>query len=160
MIPRPFVERRICNSAGAVSPGGGIGFAAPSAKAKSHAKRESIRHPDRDKGDFKAYMSEQQQAGPMNKTSTQLHSTRRPRSEAGSRSESSSMSSLTALPKGLANLKAAPGPSWLLPNERSQELMASCSSQRTNGGLGSGESSLVLQDSWMPNDMLEDSIGL
>jgi len=158
--PRPFAERRISNTAGAVSPGGGIAFAAQPQKGRL---RRPLELPDKEKGDFKAYMARMQESGqPFPQPSTQLHAHRRPKSDVPAAARPDSVTSLTmsgkrnglmpslslpALPKGLANLKAPP-PSWL---HSSNHL----SSQQTSagGGLDSGESSLVLQDSWMSGGM-------
>lgn len=149
---RPFVERRISNSAGAVSPGGGIAFAAPSAKGRVKRVLDKCDS----QSDFKSYMSKLQESGQAPSTpTTQLHAQRRQKADksdsltalttGGKRNGLSASLSLPALPKGLANLKSQTS-SWVLPGERDP------SSQKTSTmetGLPSGESSLVLQDSWM-----------
>merc|ERR1712070_269946 len=159
--PRP--ERRICNSAGAVSPGGAINFAA--AQPPKVFKKGCF---DDCKGDFKAYMAKMQEMGESHASpSTQLHAMRRPRSGAGSAPRSDSLGALTlsgkrngfnpslslpALPKGLANLKGPP-PNWLAASDPT-----SGRTRVPEGGLGSTESSLVLQDSWMSGGPSKDPL--
>merc|ERR1711959_519466 len=68
--PRPFAERRISNTAGADSPGGGIAFAAQPQKGRL---RRPLELPAKEKGDFKAYMARMQESGqPFPTPSTQL----------------------------------------------------------------------------------------
>jgi len=152
---RPFSERRICNSAGAVSPGGGIAFATQSKKVRRRPSGDGL-----SEGEFKNYMAKMQESGQAPaQSSTQLHAQRRPKSDAaptrpdslgaltsgngGVRRNGMNPSvSLPSLPRGLANLKAGPPGGWSFPSH-----LASTST--ADGGLGSGESSLVLQDSWM-----------
>jgi len=158
---RPFAERRICNSAGAVSPGGGIAFAS---QQKPKARRTADPS-EKDKGDFKAYMAKMQEAGQAPATpSTELHAMRRPKSDAAARPDSlaaltlsgkRNTASLPALPKGLANLKAPP-PSWLASSNHMASLQTSVGNY-SGGGLDSNEGSLVLQDSWMSGDFNVDA---
>jgi len=149
IAPVPFSEkRRICYSAGAVSPGGGIGFASQQQRPRSSCSMYGQRvEPE----SFKSFVCKVQQAEATPKTGSRATSAASARSDslgaltrAGKRPMASNRS-LPVLPKGLGSLKPA-GPEMSAPNSatsRSTSCRGSCRGQTT------AESSVVLQDSWM-----------
>jgi len=141
--------RTICPSVGVVSPGGGIAFGRQRQRPQSGPSGHQ-----REPSSFKAFLSQQTDGTRNAPAEARKLKTERPRSSIGAltqkgRRPGALSQSLPALPKGLSNLKSASNVADLPNSAATQRTSYAAFASTSCGGLTSGESSLVFQDSCM-----------